>query len=70
MSTVTVPVRVDPANLGALERGVHVSFVRFAVGVDGVYEIELQGEGAPPVPDVHADPAVPVADNHHQRQRS
>jgi hypothetical protein len=55
-------LRLDAENLSTLEKGVHVRFVRLAKGVDGVYELYVEGRGENPFPAPHAEPRVPVVE--------
>jgi hypothetical protein len=42
-----------------LRKGVNATFIRLALGVDGIYEIYLEGAS---LPDGGAHPLVPVED--------
>lgn len=56
-----VQLRVDPENRKVFEKGVAVTFVRLALGEDGVFEIEVKGDGSNPFPNPHKLPAVRLA---------
>lgn len=54
------PVRVAHADLEKLMEGVKVESVRFAKGVDGIFEVHVTGAGANPFPEGTEEPKVPV----------
>lgn len=53
-------LRCSSANRRVLEKGIPVSFLKFAQGVDGVWEFYIEGDGECPLPDCSEIPAVPV----------
>jgi len=57
-----VSLRLSKANLAALSQGVRSdsTFIRLAMGIDGVYELYLEGYGEAPLPDHNSEPLVPL----------
>jgi hypothetical protein len=56
-----VPFRMSERNEPVLEKGLRVSFMRIAKGVDGVYELEIESADPDALPDSSPEPAVPLA---------
>ena len=56
-----IRMRCSPANRKVLRKGVEAEFVRLALGIDGIYELCV--EGPERLPDGSDHPLVPVEDD-------
>lgn len=58
-----IALRCDARNLKKLEQGVRLEALRFAKGIDGIYEFQIKGHDPVPIPDGSPEPEVPLVDD-------
>lgn len=71
MARDEISLRVCPENLEALVEGrdCRITYIRLAKGVDGVYQLYIEGRDESPLP-VHSEhPAVPLVAGLAPRQK-